>query len=71
MDPAHFEGCTSATFSTQVCSAALRADLDIEFTHTVTKHTKWLAAILYARKNSVIATEPNSTKVTHSGQLFV
>jgi len=45
MDPAHFEVFTSATFSTHVCSAALRCDFDIEFTHTGTKNTKLLAEI--------------------------
>jgi hypothetical protein len=53
------EVCTSTTFGIHVCSAALRGDLDIEFTHTVTKkNTKLLAAILCARKNSVVTTSP-------------
>jgi len=45
MEPAHFDIITWATFSTHVCSAALRGDFDIEFTHTVTNHTKLLAAV--------------------------
>jgi hypothetical protein len=44
MDPAHFDVFTSATYSAQVCSAALRGDLDIEFIHAVTKHTEILTA---------------------------